>query len=108
MLNLESLHEMVGNDPDMVKELLGQFIETTQDDMRNLQDAIAAGNTRDVAGLAHRIKGSCFVVGASQLAEFADLLERDGREDNASRFDDLSSKIAAEFQQVLNAIDKLR
>ena len=59
MLNLDVLQDVVGDDPILMKDMLNQFITTTQIDMQNLQDALAAGNTRDVAGLAHRIKGSC-------------------------------------------------
>ncbi len=107
MLNLNALKDVVGDDQSMMKELLDQFIETTLDDMRNLQDAVAAGNVSDVASFAHRIKGSCFVVGAEQLADIADQLEQGGRQKNKQHFSDLSDKITVAFQDVRDEIERL-
>ena len=107
MLNLEVLQDVVGDDPVLMKDMLVQFVETTQVDMHNLQDALAAGNARDVAGLAHRIKGSCYVVGAADLADLANSLEQDGRQDKTAGFADLSTRIATEFQNVIQEIEKI-
>ncbi|WP_196221301.1 Hpt domain-containing protein [Sansalvadorimonas verongulae] len=107
MLNLDVLKEVVGDDPALMKDMLNQFIETTQADMQNLQDALVAANSRDVASLAHRIKGSCFVIGASALAEIADTLEQDGRKDRTTDFPVLSQKVSSAFQDVRQAIENL-
>ena len=76
MLNLDSLKEVVGNDSSMMSDLLAQFLETTQQDMRQLQDAVAATNAKDIVNLAHRIKGSCFVIGARAMADIMGELEK--------------------------------
>ncbi|WP_281647620.1 Hpt domain-containing protein [Parendozoicomonas sp. Alg238-R29] len=107
MLNLDVLKDVVGDDPALMMDMLQKFIETTQEDMQNLQDALAASNSRDVASFAHRIKGSCFVVGASELAEIADTLERDGRQDKTSDFPVLAEQISSAFRDVRQAIEKL-
>ncbi len=107
MLNLDGLKEIIGDDPDLLKEMLQQFVETTQADLTNLQDAIAAGNSRDVANLAHRIKGSCFVIGATALAEIAASLETDGRRDCTGNYSSLAEKMTTAFQQVIDTIRSL-
>lgn len=108
MLNLDVLKEVVGDDPALMKDMLNQFIETTQVDMQQLQDALAASNSRDVASLAHRIKGSCFVIGASVLADIANTLEQDGRQDKTTDFPVLSEKIASAFRDVRQSIEKFQ
>ncbi len=107
MLNLDVLRDIVGDDPALLKDMLDQFIETTQQDMQNLKDAVAAGNARDVASLAHRIKGSCFVVGATELAGLANTLEQEGREGDMAGFSDMAGKMAQAFHQVLERIETL-
>ena len=107
VLNLDVLKEVVGDDPALMKDMLNQFIEITQTDIQHLQDALAASNSRDVASLAHRIKGSCFVIGASTLAKIADNLEQDGRRDYTIDFPVFSAKISNAFCDVRQTIEKL-
>ncbi|MCL6270534.1 Hpt domain-containing protein [Sansalvadorimonas sp. 2012CJ34-2] len=104
MLNLDGLKDIVGDDQALMKDMLKQFVETTQADMTHLQDAIAAGRTRDVANLAHRIKGSCFVIGATELADIAASLEADGRKDHSEMFSTLAEQMTAAFQKVVDNI----
>ncbi len=107
MLNLDSLKDVVGNDEDLMAELLVQFLTITQNDMRMLQDAVAAESARDIASLAHRIKGSCYVVGANRLAELLGDLEQHGLNDNRDEFPVLSKQATEEFSLVRKEIETL-
>ena len=104
MLNLDGLKDIVGDDQTLMQDMLEQFIETTQADMTHLHDAVAAGRSRDVANLAHRIKGSCFVIGATQLADIAAALEDDGRKDHQEQFSTLARQMTDVFQKVVDSI----
>lgn len=107
MLNLDSLKDVVGDDETMMRELLMQFLETTQQDIRQLQDAVAANNAKEVASFAHRIKGSCFVVGAAGLAELMAQLELSGRKDHRGQFTQLLAQAVEELAFVNKEIEGL-
>lgn len=107
MLNLDSLKDVVGDDEDLMADLLAQFLTITQNDMRMLQDAVAADSARDIASLSHRIKGSCYVIGATRLAELLGDLEQHGLHDNRDEFSTLSKQATEEFALIRKEIQAL-
>ena len=107
MLNLDCLKDIVGDDEKMMRDLLMQFLEITQQDIQLLQDAVAARNAKNIVRSAHRIKGSCFVVGAHRLAELMEQLELSGREDDKSQFTQLMEQAVEELALVDKEIGRL-
>lgn len=76
MLDLNSLSMITDGDESMISELIKTFVETTRDDIKQLESAINRHDIKDIAAFAHRIKGGAGIVGASQLHQLAENLER--------------------------------
>ncbi|MAL03993.1 MAG: hypothetical protein CL625_06950 [Arenimonas sp.] len=65
------LAPLTGGDPAETKALLDDFMDTTAQDLQELQVARAAGDLDALARQAHKIKGAARLVGAGPLAEAA-------------------------------------
>ncbi|TDR47420.1 signal transduction histidine kinase [Tahibacter aquaticus] len=70
------LQELTGGDASEAQRLLQEFVQTTQHDMAELEQALQAGNRAAAEREAHRIKGAARLVGAGALAEYAGELEQ--------------------------------
>ena len=70
------LETLFGGDTTLVRSVVHTFLESMRGNMANLVSAAAAGELRDVADLAHRIKGASRMSGALALAQAAEELEQ--------------------------------
>ncbi len=70
------LSDLVGGNPDKIERYLTMFIDVTATSLSQLSDAVARRDTEGVRRLAHKIKGSCSMVGAAGLAAIAGDMER--------------------------------
>lgn len=103
MLNMEMLQDFFSDD-DEIREILGQFIETTDSDIQQLEQAIAKRDIREVAELAHRIKGSSQVIGAVQMARTVGELEADAIIQDDHDFDKLYVALTDTYKYVSEEI----
>ena len=85
MLNLDNLHTIAGDDSSLVDELLEQFIESATRELAQLCAAVDSGSMSEVIETAHRLRGSCLVIGADTLSETLQAIEYSAREDNDKR-----------------------
>ncbi len=66
----ETLVEILGdNDPDLITEILGYFVETFADQVRAVETALAGRDRQGLRGAAHAAKGAARNAGAQALAE---------------------------------------
>jgi CheY-like chemotaxis protein/HPt (histidine-containing phosphotransfer) domain-containing protein len=65
--------------PDVVREVVHAFIDSTPPIIERIVLAAEGEDHVEIAQGAHRLKGGCLAVGAGQLNELADDLERLGR-----------------------------
>lgn len=103
MLNMEMLQDFFSDDNE-IREILGQFIETTDSDIQQLEQAIAKRDIREVAELAHRIKGSSQVIGAVQMARTVGELEADAIIQDDHDFDKLYVALTDTYKYVSEEI----
>ncbi|MCD4776660.1 MAG: Hpt domain-containing protein [Candidatus Aegiribacteria sp.] len=69
VLDRSVLMESLGNDKELIKEILELFKDTTPEIVENLDNAANEGNIEEVKRNAHSLKGSAGNIGAKALEE---------------------------------------
>jgi CheY-like chemotaxis protein/HPt (histidine-containing phosphotransfer) domain-containing protein len=82
-LDLRVLQALVGNDADTVNHFVDDFHSSSTQIEAELRSAYASGQIGLVAAEAHKLKSSARAVGALQLGELCDAMERAGKANNA-------------------------
>jgi two-component system sensor histidine kinase EvgS len=73
--NLKSLREMTGGNPGLIRRLLEELYSSNQIDIGQLWPLWEAGDWRQLADLAHRMKGAARLVNAEALQDLCGKLE---------------------------------
>jgi two-component system sensor histidine kinase/response regulator len=73
--DLTQLQSIVGTNPETTRSFLALFHEATGPLVARVGDAIAGRDTQALRGLAHKLKGSCGSIGATEMAELGRQLE---------------------------------
>ncbi len=103
------LHRCLGR-IDLAERILQTFQCALEVDVRQLEEAVLATNTDEIAHVAHRIKGASLAVSAYELTDCAQCIERSATarrmeeipvylaklKKESSRFEDLRSIIVAD------------
>ena len=96
---VETIAEDLGLDQEQYWEILAGFIDDKKKDMEDLAGGLARGDTKLVAQLAHKIKGSALNLRLDSLAKPAANIEKAAKEGNVSQiagdWDDLNSEFEA-------------
>ncbi|MHC4521749.1 MAG: response regulator [Planctomycetota bacterium] len=66
-------------DAESVVEFMPAYLDTAQEHMAMLTAAVEAGQAKEIARLAHALRGAALNLGANRLAQAAHELERAGR-----------------------------
>jgi len=75
VLNLQVLRSLVGEDADVLNELLADFDTSTQQHAKELRSAVLANDPGSVSAVAHKLKSASRSVGALALGEACEALE---------------------------------
>ena len=78
-IDVAALEDLVGRDPDVIREFLRAFWTSTAATAAELRAALDARNAPLVGSLAHRLKSPSKSVGARDLAKVCEELEAAGR-----------------------------
>ncbi len=78
-LETSVLKTLTGEDPAAAHALLGDFLQSTRDDLVQLEAMRREGDLHGLTRQAHKIKGAAKIVGAMELADAAEMLEAAGR-----------------------------
>ncbi|MFS8136729.1 MAG: ATP-binding protein [Thermomonas sp.] len=81
-LDISVLTDLTGGDPVEAGLLLGEFLDSTRDDLAQLESMRRDGDLQGLTRQAHKVKGAAKLVGAMELADAATLLEAAGRSGN--------------------------
>ena len=81
------LTAQVGDEPDFISSLLQNFQQRSLEIAAELQSAYTAGQIKQVAGLAHKLKSSAHSVGALALGDLCAAIEQAGK---AEQLDELA------------------
>jgi HPt (histidine-containing phosphotransfer) domain-containing protein len=78
-IDFAKLAEISAGDKAFERELLTDFRKAADDDAKELEAALEAGNCDQVTRVAHRLKGASRTVGASDLAALSERMEMAAR-----------------------------
>src|SRR2546423_10450753 len=94
------LQDMSGGDAEFIQEILGTFLETSEDLVRCLQLAAREASPDKGFYVAHTLKGSARSVGADPLGHLCEELERLAKEGDMVGFAAVADRIAPTFVQL--------
>jgi HPt (histidine-containing phosphotransfer) domain-containing protein len=81
--------------------VLDKFEERLRNDWTELQEAVAASDSRRVATLAHSLKGSAGNVAATEISQVAGELERAARGQSLGSADATLERMNSEIERCL-------
>ncbi|WPO98141.1 transporter substrate-binding domain-containing protein [Pseudomonas sp. HR96] len=76
VIDVASLQELTGADPQAIRRLLGDLLLSNRDDLQQLEQLRGGADHEAIAGLAHRVKGAARIIRAQQLLEALEALEQ--------------------------------
>ncbi|MHC8358306.1 transporter substrate-binding domain-containing protein [Pseudomonas sp. LB3P81] len=101
-IDLSGLQQYVGDDHELITQLLRDVVMTNRTDRDELLEAHASGEQQVLRTLAHRIKGGALMVRAVSLIECCEALERACGDGHAAQID----AAVDQLQQAMTRLDK--
>lgn len=105
-LDTAKLAELIGDDPDMIAELLQDFLVSASAAASEMRNAFAASAWKEVGAVAHRLKSSSRSVGALALGEICEALEEAGKSQNGQVIGACMPDLENALTQVYTAIGR--
>jgi CheY-like chemotaxis protein/HPt (histidine-containing phosphotransfer) domain-containing protein len=102
--NTATLTDLVGDNPAMHQRLLEKFLANASEQVTALDAAIAVGDVKQAAGVAHTLKSAARSVGALALGELCQGIETAGNDGHAPACTALAQGLAAAFAAAARAI----
>ena len=109
VVDVAVLKALVGDDEEIVRELLSDYLVSARRLAVELRAACSAGDTRQVGAIAHKLKSSSRSVGALPLGELCAELEsagkagdRQGVEKDRLRFETALAEVDASIGEILS------
>ncbi len=106
-VNVHVLEELIGNDPETIKEMLLDFRTSAEKIAVELRAAYQAGQFAVVGSLAHKLKSSARSVGAHALGELCAAMEQAGKKNDAEALALLLSLFDAQLFSVKTYLESL-
>ncbi|MFO8033072.1 MAG: response regulator [Desulfohalobiaceae bacterium] len=98
------LLERVGEDKEVMREILESVLKDAPDRLESLKKAVEARNLQEVHSLAHSIKGMAGNISAPRVRETAFKLETLGANQELSGMEELISELENEFALLQKAL----
>jgi HPt (histidine-containing phosphotransfer) domain-containing protein len=102
----ERIREVVGDDREILLELVSLFFEDTQQRLEKLQKALAGGDLLVTRNEAHAIKGASGNFGAERLHEAAKRLEDAARAGQIAPARELGALMRTCFQELRSVVQR--
>jgi CheY-like chemotaxis protein/HPt (histidine-containing phosphotransfer) domain-containing protein len=90
------------------QRMIEHFRRVNDVDVAGLADAVECGDIAATTRLAHRIKGACGFIGATDLASVCAMLEQAGRAGDATAIDGLMTGFRSELERLNAYLDAQR
>ena len=104
---IEELKELVDDDdPDFLIELLEDYMNNSEENLKVIRYAIQAKDTMTVVRTAHTLKGASSNIGAVNMTELSKQLEHLGREEILEGAVELIDRLDVEFVEVKSELEK--
>jgi two-component system sensor histidine kinase/response regulator len=99
-VNLDRLHEAMGEDPEEVLEILNLYLSGMEENLIKLDLAISSGNTSEVDLIAHNCAGTSANCGMVAVVDHFRELERMCRENELTGAWRVTEQIGIEFERI--------
>ena len=106
-IDLAALSDIFGNDADLLKDILNDFIEPATDNVKEITDACTERSSAAVGAAAHKLKSSSRAVGANALADLCQALEKAGKADDWEEIDQCAPSLDGVFRAVVASIQEM-
>jgi PAS domain S-box-containing protein len=103
-LDVSVLKRLVGDDPAMIRDFLGEYRETAQRNVAALRDAADTGAAELVASIAHKLKSSSRSIGATTLGDLCEELEGAGKRGDLTAVNRTMEVLEERFAEVFEEI----
>lgn len=105
LVDLSYFREVVGDDNDMLVELLTMFLDQNPKEISDLKLMHEAGSMDDVKKLAHKMKSSLGTLGMKATVHVLSMIEKEALESNLSRVGELIAVVDHSCDQARNEIN---
>ena len=105
-VDVSVLEGLVGDDPDLVHELLQDFRISAAKIAVDLRAACVASQTKAAAAAAHKLKSSALAVGAFALGELCAAIEEEGKAGDIEALSVLLHRFETEMAVVEGYLDR--
>jgi len=106
-IDLRNLYHISGGDHQFVKQMLLSFINTTRKGLSEMQVAAGSGNNESVANLAHKLLSPCRHIGAMDLYNLLNEIEKETRNNVTTvSLETLTGKSIREFEAVSKLLNE--
>jgi PAS domain S-box-containing protein len=102
LLNAETLQQFTGGDAGLRREILQQFLESTEADMADLERSLAGADLELIRKMAHRAKGASRMVGAEAFAAALEQLEHAAAAGNRAGVDGSAPAMQSEYRRLVD------
>jgi signal transduction histidine kinase/CheY-like chemotaxis protein/HPt (histidine-containing phosphotransfer) domain-containing protein len=99
-VDVERLHQMMGDDPEEVADILGVYLGQMAESLERLTTAVESGDAVEVELIAHNCVGVSATCGMSAVVAPLRELERLGREKRLAGAGPLSAQVGREYERV--------
>ncbi len=107
LVDLSYFREVVGDDNDMLVELLTMFLDQNPKEINDLQLMHEAGSMDDVKKLAHKMKSSLGTLGMKATVHVLSMIEKEALEGNTSRVGELVAVVTHSCDQARAEINSI-
>ncbi len=99
VFNRKALHDNLGGDEELVREILGVFLDDASSRIRAMRENVATGDATGAGEQAHALKGAAANVGGEALRAVAFEMEKAGRAGDIDRLRATMPKLEKHFEQ---------
>jgi HPt (histidine-containing phosphotransfer) domain-containing protein len=97
---LEDLRRLGDDDAEFFKKLLFTFLQTIQERLPVIEDAVHLKSAEKLSAAAHALKSSSYNLGAQTMGDLCTELEKCGKTNSLQNADALFKKLEAEVKIV--------
>ena len=105
---VRSLSDLVGDDPELIAELVDAFLDEAPVRLDELRTGVAQGDLVLAGRAAHTLKSNGFTFGARTLGELCQELETAAQNGHLDEASPLVARVETEWSRVRPALDALR
>jgi two-component system sensor histidine kinase/response regulator len=105
-VDMDRLHEVLGDEPKGFSEILNLYLEETSKSLERLDEAIQAGNHQEVEAIAHGCAGASAICGMVAVVDSMRDLEAAGRDGQMKNARSALALAKHEFRRIQTYLDE--